>query len=151
MLTKTPSGASDELITMWHKMRQMDLNLFDKYWYKIETKKSMLDWSRSSYEKEWYSDRTFQTYHGTRNIESGLPDGVVREIDDDGDAILEGSFIDGLKNGLVRLITADYVQVALANGDRFEAYFRFDHDFNPGIRIDEDKLLDGLDANFFKR
>ena len=78
-------------------MRQMDVDLFEVYWAKSKADHDMLDWDRASYEKEWYSEGTFQTYHGMRNMKSGLPDGIVREVDDDGSSILESTFSNGLK------------------------------------------------------
>ena len=82
---------------MWEKMRQMDVDLFEKFWAKSHPDHDMLDWDRAIYEKEWYSEGTFQTYFGMRNLATGLPDGIVREVDDDGSKIVESTFSDGLK------------------------------------------------------
>ena len=41
--------------------------------------------------------------------------------------------------------------VAVADGGAYVAYFRFDHEFNPGDRYDEEHVLDNLDPNYFKK
>ena len=68
MLRSPPLGVTDEVMNLWLSMQPMSVELFEKYWDKIEPSRPLFDFE-SMVAEEWQEDGW--RYFGTRHKVTG--------------------------------------------------------------------------------
>lgn len=68
MLQSTPVGVTDEVMLMWQRMKPMSVELFQKYWDRVEPNASLFDIQNAEYQ-HWQDDGW--RYFGMRHKVTG--------------------------------------------------------------------------------
>ena len=77
MLQSAPTGVTDDVLMMWQRMKPMSIELFEKYWERVEPNVPLLDVENAEFQ-HWQDDGW--RYFGTRHKITGQTHGIVREI-----------------------------------------------------------------------
>ena len=143
MLETEPAGADQNAKSIWCKLKPLSIELFERYWRKVEPNLPLFDVVNAEYQ-EWRSKATNIRYFGMRHKVTGKEHGIVRIVVEDG-WIKEESFLNGKIHGLSVSQYENDVEVILDTQGKLKAKFEFDHLFNLTKRVScDDKLLDDL-------
>ena len=125
MLNEAPKSNVDATVNFWKTLKPMNTALFGKYYLKACPGSSLF-----GDEMVFDSGEIANCYswEGTKHTLSGKLHGIARKVLNSG-TILEATFFQGKRSGLMRQITRNEVSIFFYKDDEYIAHYEFTADF----------------------
>ena len=112
----------------WNSLRRISIPLYQKYWDRMESDGTTMVDATNTQLKKW-QDEEGNSFCGMCDKITGQKHGIVRQNTANGSTIVEATYKNARRHGLVRIVSSDTITVQLWQEGEEVASFAFDLEF----------------------